>query len=378
VIVRIVLLAAAASIAATAMTADASARPRAREAGIEIGVLAPGPLNAITDVAGVRVGHVTRIEGRSVRTGMTAILPHGGNLYQDKVPAGFAVANGYGKFMGSTQIAELGEIETPILLTNTLNVPEAAAGVVDWTLRRPGNEEVRSVNAVVGETNDGFLNDIRARTLRPADAVAAIEAAREGPVAEGAVGAGTGTVAFGWKGGIGTSSRRLPRRLGGWTVGVLVQTNYGGVLSVGGVPVGQALGQYYLRDELQQGSGDGSVIVVIATDAPLSDRNLERLARRAFLGIARTGSPITNGSGDYAVAFSTHENVRRTPERRNALAPIEDLPNELASPLFEAVVEATEEAVINSLFAAEAMEGDRGRIEALPVDPVLRLYRSGR
>ena len=375
-IVRAVLFAASALLAATAMPADASARPRAREAGIEIGVLAPGPLNAITDVAGVRVGHVTRIAGRSVRTGMTAILPHGGNLYQDKVPAGFAVANGYGKFMGSTQIAELGEIEAPILLTNTLNVPEAAAGVIDWTLRRPGNEEVRSVNAVVGETNDGFLNDIRARTLTPGDAVAAIEAAREGPVAEGAVGAGTGTVAFGWKGGIGTSSRRLPPRLGGWTVGVLVQTNYGGVLSVAGVPVGQALRHHYLRNEPQQSSGDGSVIVVIATDAPLSDRNLERLARRAFLGIARTGSPITNGSGDYAVAFSTNPSVRRTPARRDALAQIEELPNEQVSPLFEAVVEATEEAVINSLFAAETMEGDRGRIEALPVDEVLRLFRA--
>ena len=375
---RTFLLAASALIGAMAFTSAVEARPRAREAGIEIGILSPGPLNAITDVAGVRVGHVTRIEGRSVRTGMTAILPHGGNLYQDKVPAGFAVANGYGKFMGSTQIAELGEIETPILLTNTLNVPEAAAGVVDWTLRQSGNEEVRSVNAVVGETNDGFLNDIRARTLRPADAVAAIEAAREGPVAEGAVGAGTGTIAFGWKGGIGTSSRRLPARLGSWTVGVLVQTNYGGVLSIAGVPVGQALDRYYLRDELQQASGDGSVIVVIATDAPLSNRNLERLARRAFLGIARSGSPITNGSGDYAVAFSTHGGVRRTAARRNASARIEDLPNEQVSPLFEAVVEATEEAVVNSLFAAESMDGDRGRVEALPVEQVLRLYRRRR
>jgi D-aminopeptidase len=360
------------------MTADASARPRAREAGIEIGILAPGPLNAITDVAGVRVGHVTLNEGGSVRTGVTAVLPHAGNLYLDKVPAGFAVANGYGKFMGSTQIAELGEIETPILLTNTLNVPEAAAGIVEWTLRQPGNEEVRSVNAVVGETNDGFLNDIRSRPVTRDHALAAIAAARDGPVAEGSVGAGTGTIAFGWKGGIGTSSRRLPPRLGGWTVGVLVQANYGGVLSIAGLPVGQALGQYYLSDALQSAAGDGSVIVVVATDAPLSDRNLERLARRAFLGIARTGSPITNGSGDYAVAFSTHEGVRRTPARRESAAQVEELPNEAVSPLFEAVVEATEEAVVNALFAAEPMEGHRGRIEALPIERVLQLWRDAR
>ena len=372
-------LAAALLLVSPAMaTSSGPERPRARAAGIEIGILAPGPLNAITDVDGVRVGHVTLIEGRRIRTGVTAILPHGGNLYQDKVPAGFAVANGYGKFMGSTQIAELGEIETPILLTNTLNVPEAAAAIIDWTLRQPGNAEVRSVNAVVGETNDGFLNDIRARRVRREDGLAAIAAARGGPVPEGAVGAGTGTVAFGWKGGIGTSSRRLPARLGGWTVGVLVQTNYGGVLDVAGVPVGRALGQYYLQGELQGAAGDGSVIVVIATDAPLSDRNLERLARRAFLGIGRTGSPITNGSGDYAVAFSTHAGVRRTAARRAAPSPFEELPNEQVSPLFEAGVEATEEAVINSLFAAEAMESDQRRVEALPVDEVVRLYREGR
>lgn len=353
-------------------------RPRAREAGIEIGILAPGPLNAITDVEGVAVGHVTVVEGSSVRTGVTAVLPHGSNLFQDKVPAGFAVANGYGKFIGSTQIEELGEIESPILLTNTLSVPEAAAGAIDWTLRQPGNGEVRSVNAVVGETNDGALNDIRARRVTRDHTLSAIGAARGGPIAEGNVGAGTGTVAFGWKGGIGTSSRRLPASLGGWTVGVLVQTNYGGVLSVAGVPVGQLLGRHYLRDALQSSSGDGSVIVVIATDAPLSDRNLERLARRAFLGIARTGSPITNGSGDYAVAFSTHPAVRRTPQRRSSAATLEDLPNERVSPLFEAVVEATEEAVINSLFAAETTESNGTRIEALPVPDVVRLYRASR
>jgi D-aminopeptidase len=372
-----VLAALAASLMTTPVAAEPD-RPRAREAGIEIGILAPGPLNAITDVAGVAVGHVTRIEGKSVRTGVTAILPHGGNLYQEKVPAGFAVANGYGKFMGSTQIEELGEIETPILLTNTLSVPEAAAGTVEWTLAQTGNEDVRSVNAVVGETNDGFLNDIRARTVTKADAIHAIDAARGGPVEEGAVGAGTGTVAFGWKGGIGTSSRRLPEKLGGYTVGVLVQSNYGGVLSVGGVQVGQALGQYYLKDELHSASGDGSVIIVVATDAPLSDRNLTRLARRAFLGIARTGSPITNGSGDYAVAFSTNPAVRRTPERRGAVSAIEELPNERVSPLFEAVVEATEEAVLNSLFKARDVDGHRGHIDALPVGKVVTLYRESR
>ena len=363
------------------LTASAHAtepRPKPRLAGITFGILPTGPLNAITDVSGVKVGHVTLSEGKTIRTGVTAIVPHGGNLYQDKPPAGFAVGNAYGKFMGSTQVEELGEIETPILLTNTLNVPEAAAGTIEWTLRQPGNEEVQSVNAVIGETNDGYLNDIRARRVRPADAIAAIEAAREGPVLEGAVGAGTGTIAFDWKGGIGTSSRRLPKSLGGWTLGVLVQSNYGGVLTVAGVPVGQALGQYMLKDELGRASGDGSVIIVIATDAPLSDRNLKRLARRAFLGIGRTGSPMTNGSGDYAIAFSTNADVRRTPDRRAQPTPIIDLPNEQMTPLFEAAMEATEEAVINSLFAAHPMDGHRGRIEALPVDKVIELYRRAR
>jgi D-aminopeptidase len=359
-------------------TVEAHGRPRAREAGITIGILPTGPLNAITDVAGVKVGQVTLIEGSNIRTGVTAILPHGGNLYQDKVPAGFAVGNAYGKFMGSTQIKELGEIETPILLTNTLNVPEAAAGIIEWTLKQPGNGEVRSVNAVVGETNDGTLNDIRARRVRPADAVAAIESAREGPVQEGAVGAGTGTICFSWKGGIGTSSRRLPANLGGWSVGVLVQTNYGGVLEVAGVPVGEALGQYYLKDELSKASADGSVIVVVATDAPLSDRNLERLAHRGLLGIARTGSPMTNGSGEYSIAFSTNLEVRRTPERRSKPSPIVDLPNDQMSPLFEAAVEAAEEAAINSLFAAAPMDGNGHHIDALPVEQVVKLYRRRR
>jgi D-aminopeptidase len=372
---RLLLFAAALIVPAAA---PAEHRPRAREAGIVIGILPTGPLNAITDVAGVKVGQITIIEGANIRTGVTAILPHGGNLYQDKVPAGFAVGNAYGKFMGSTQIKELGEIETPILLTNTLNVPEAAAGIIEWTLKQPGNEDVRSVNAVVGETNDGTLNDIRARRVRPADAIAAIESAREGPVQEGAVGAGTGTIAFSWKGGIGTSSRKLPANLGGWTVGVLVQTNYGGVLQVAGVPVGQALGQYYLKDELSKASGDGSCIVVVATDAPLSDRNLERLAHRGLLGIARTGSPMTNGSGEYAVAFSTNMDVRRTPERRAHPSAIVDLPNDQMSPLFEAAVEAAEEAAINSLFAATPMDGNGHHIDALPVDRVVKLYKRAR
>ena len=374
--VRAILLAVLVMMTGTATAADH--RPRAREAGITIGILPPGPLNAITDVGGVKVGQVTIIEGANIRTGVTAIVPHPGNLYQDKVPAGFSVGNAYGKFMGSTQIEELGEIETPILLTNTLNVPEAAAGTIQWTLKQPGNEQVRSVNAIVGETNDGTLNDIRARRVRPADAVAAIEAAKTGPVEEGAVGAGTGTIAFSWKGGIGTSSRKLPESLGGWTVGVLVQTNYGGVLQVAGVPVGVALGQYYLKDELSKASGDGSCIVVIATDAPLSDRNLERLAHRGLLGIVRTGSPMTNGSGEYAVAFSTNLDVRRTPERRAKPSAIVDLPNDQISPLFEAAVEAAEEAAINSLFAATSMDGNGRHIDALPVDQVIKLYKSAR
>lgn len=361
---------------AIASPADAEEkRLRAREAGITVGVLPAGPLNAITDVAGVAVGQTTLVEGESVRTGVTAIMPHPGNLFQEKVPAGFAVANGFGKFMGSTQIVELGEIEAPILLTNTLSVPEAAAASIEWTLGLPGNEQVRSVNAVVGETNDGMLNDIRARRVTKADALAAIRQAQEGVVREGAVGAGTGTIAFGWKGGIGTSSRRLAAKLGGYMVGVLVQTNYGGVLSVDGVPIGKLLDQYYLKNELQSASGDGSVVIVIATDAPLSDRNLERLASRSFLGIARTGSPITNGSGDYAVAFSTAEAVRRTSARRSEAAQILDLPNDRLSPLFQAVVEATEEAVLNSLFMAETTIGHGGRVDALPLREVLMLHR---
>jgi len=299
-------------------------------------------------------------------------------MAETEAAVGSISGQGSGRQEWTRALEELGELETPILLTNTLSVPEAAAGAITWTLRQPGNEKVRSVNAVVGETNDGTLNDIRGRHVTPDHALSAIAAAREGPVEEGAVGAGTGTIAFGWKGGIGTSSRRLPPKLGGYTIGVLVQSNYGGVLSVDGVRVGEALGRYMLKDELAGTSGDGSVIVVIATDAPLSDRNLKRLARRAFLGIARTGSPITGGSGDYAVAFSTAEAARRTAKRRGEVAAYAELSNDRFTPLFQAVVEATEEAVLNSMFKAETTESNGTRIEALPVEQVMRLHRAAR
>jgi D-aminopeptidase len=367
-----------AALAAAALVlavSPAEARPRARDAGIVVGILTPGPLNAITDVAGVEVGQVTLKRGANIRTGVTAILPHGGNLFQDKVPAGFFTANAFGKFAGSTQVDELGEVETPILLTNTLNVPEAAAAAIEWTLAQPGNEQVRSVNAVVGETNDGLLNDIRGRHVTIADARTAIESATGGPVQEGAVGAGTGTVAFGFKAGIGTASRKLPASLGGWTIGVLLQANYGGILAVQGVPVGVRLGRYDFREQIEQKKADGSVVVVIATDAPLSDRNLRRLAQRAFAGIARTGSGFSNGSGDYALAFSAAPEVRRSAKRRAAVSPVADLPNDLTSPLFQAVAEASEEAALNALFAAETMTGDRGTVEALPLDKVLPMLK---
>lgn len=350
-------------------TAAENARPRAREIGVAPGVLRPGPLNAITDVAGVLVGNVTLVEGDDVRTGVTAILPYGGNLYQDKVPAGLAVGNGFGKFAGATQIDELGEIETPIILTNTLSVAEGIAGAVEWTLAVKGNEDVRSVNAVVGETNDGYLNAIRQRRVTKDDVLKAIAAASGGPVAEGNVGAGTGTQAFGWKGGIGTSSRVLPKQRGGYTVGVLVQTNYGGVLSIAGAPVGKELGSYYLKDAKDEYRADGSIVVVIATDAPLSDRNLKRLARRAFNGIASTGSPMTNGSGDYAIAFSTAETVRRTRERRKLVSAMDDLPNDNISPLFQAAMEGTEEAIYNAMLKATTIKGTEGHVlKELPLD----------
>ncbi|TGY87899.1 S58 family peptidase [Marinicauda algicola] len=358
-----------------AMAADAQERVRARDIGLAPGILEPGPLNAITDVAGVRVGHVTLIEEPTVRTGVTAILPHGGDLFADKVPAGVVVGNGYGKMMGISQIEELGEIETPILLTNTLAVPRAADAILDWTLSRPGNAGIGSVNMVVGETNDGGLNDIRARVVTPAHGLEAIESASTGPVGEGAVGAGAGTIAFGWKGGIGTSSRALPESLGGYTLGVLVQSNFGGVLVMDGLPVGERLGHFYLSDHVADDRADGSIMIVVATDAPLSDRNLTRLARRALAGLARTGASMTNGSGDYVIAFSTAEAVRRTPERRSAQAEVTELANSAMSPLFQAVIEATEEAILNSLLMAQTAsyrrpDGSLRTVEALPVDRV--------
>jgi D-aminopeptidase len=342
------------------MTAGgADARLRARDLGLAPGIFRPGAHNAITDVAGVQVGHVTLIEGEGTRTGVTAILPHPGNPFADRVPAGLSVMNGFGKLAGATQLAELGEIETPIVLTNTLAVGRAMEALVDWTLAR--NPEAVSVNAVVGETNDGRLNDIRARGVTREHVLAALDGAAGGPVAEGSVGAGTGTVAFGFKGGIGTASRLLPPPLGGWTLGALVQANYGGALTMDGIPVGRELGRWYLKEHTDRGDADGSVMVVIATDAPLSDRNLSRLAARAMAGLARTGAAFSDGSGDYAIAFATHPGVRRTAERRAHQAIIADWPNDRMSPLFVAAAEAVEEAVLNALTMATTLTGRDGR-----------------
>jgi D-aminopeptidase len=372
---------------------EKNSRPRARDAGLVVGVLPTGPRNAITDVAGVLVGHTTLIRGDDVRTGVTAVLPHKGNLFREKVPGAVFVGNGFGKLMGSTQVNELGEIETPVLLTSTLNVPRVADALLDYMLNLPGNEAVGSINPVVAETNDGALNDIRGRHVGREHVLSALTNATDGPVEEGAVGAGTGTIAFGFKGGIGTSSRRLPDRLGGYTVGVLVQTNFGGVLTIGGAPVGRDLGRWYLQEplgprppeEAQEGEGrganraDGSVIVVVATDAPLDARNLKRLAARSMLGLARTGSAASNGSGDYAIAFSTAADVRiRVPARAAesaAARTVKLLPNDALSPLSLAVIEATEEAVYNSLFKATTMKGRGRTVEALPLDRTLEVLR---
>jgi D-aminopeptidase len=344
-----------------------TAQTRARDLGVAPGVLQAGPLNAITDVPGVRVGHATIIEGDSVRTGVTAILPHAGNAYLERVPAAVWVGNGFGKLLGSTQVNELGELESPILLTCTLCVWRTADALVEWMLEQPGMERVRSLNPLVAETNDGRLSPaIRSRPVTPAHVRAALASAREGPVAEGSVGAGTGTSAFGWKGGIGTSSRRLSARLGGHTLGVLVQTNFGGVLTIGGAPVGRELGRYPFAGELQPDSG--SVIIVIATDAPLSDRNLRRLASRAMMGLGRTGSAASNGSGDYVVSFSTAASVRRLAATRTLET--SELSNGEMDALFQAVVETTEEAIYNSLFAATTMSSRGGTVEALPLDRV--------
>jgi D-aminopeptidase len=345
-------------------------RPRLREFGLKTGVLSPGPLNAITDVAGVKVGHTTIIQGRDVRTGATAILPHEGNIFQDKVAGAVAVANGFGKLTGISQIEEMGTIETPIVLTNTLAVPAAADAVIEYTLTRPGNESVTSVNAVVGETNDGYLNDIRGRHVRKEHVLEAIAGAAGGPVEEGCVGAGTGTVCYDFKGGIGTSSRKLPASDGGWTVGVLVQTNHGGILQVAGLPVGERL----KKPEPKRDAGarpEGSCMIVVATDAPLDSRNLARLARRALLGIARTGGYYANSSGDYAIAFSTAREVRTPHHSDSATRSVVLLRDSGMSPLFQAAAEASEEAILNSLFRARRMEGRNGRaVEALPLDKV--------
>ena len=365
-------------LAVPAVTAAQTDRPRAREAGVVVGILPPGPHNAITDVTGVAVGHTTVREGDSIRTGVTAVLPHGGSVFREKMPAALVVGNGFGKLVGATQVRELGEIETPILLTCTLCVWRAADAMVAWLLGHDGMDDVRSINPVVGETNDGYLSDIRARPIRPEHVVAALESATGGPVAEGSVGAGTGTRAFGWKGGIGTSSRALPESLGGWTVGVLVQSNFGGVLTITGAPVGRELGRYSFQGALEGGTpdtngGDGSIMIVVATDAPLSARSLERLGRRALTGLARTGSIMSNGSGDYVIAFSAAESVRRGEGR--APRTVQDLPNDAMSPLFQAVAEATEEAIYNSLFRATTVTGHRGTAEALPLEATLEILR---
>jgi len=350
-------------------------RPRARDLGIAPGVFEPGPLNAITDVAGVRVGHTTLIEGDRVRTGVTAILPHAGNLFQEKVAGAVFVGNAFGKLAGSTQVRELGTIETPIVLTNTLSVGTAVEAVVAWTLGQAGNEDVRSVNALVGETNDGGLNDIRGLHVRRDHVFAAIRSAAAGPVVEGSVGAGTGTQAFGWKGGIGTASRRLPARYGGYTLGVLVQSNYGGVLTIDGAPVGKALDRYAFRpqagaDEMP----DGSCMIVVATDAPLDARDLTRLAARALFGLGRTGSSFSNGSGDFAIAFSTSAEMRiRSGEATPRAQAV--LPTDAVSPLFQAALEATEEAVYNSLFQATTVTGNGRTADAIPIERVREILK---
>ena len=377
---RLMVCAALVACGVSVLAQAPEGRPRARDLGLAPGVFAPGPLNALTDVDGVRVGHVTLTMGDTIRTGVTAIVPHGGNLFQDKVPGAVFVGNAFGKLAGSTQVDELGTLETPIVLTNTLAVGAAVEGVVRWTLAQTGNTNVRSVNALVGETNDSGLNDIRALAVRPEHVVDAIGAARGGAVVEGSVGAGTGTQAFGWKGGIGTSSRRLTAALGGYTVGVLVQSNYGGVLTMGGAPVGRELGRYaYAPNPRGNEAGDGSCMIVVATDAPLDARDLKRLAARAVFGLARTGSSYSNGSGDFAIAFSTHASLR-VGFGADAPATRTVLPTDGVSPLFQAALEATEEAVYNSLLRATTTTGRGTTVEALPVDRVraiLQKYNLG-
>ena len=352
----------------------AQERKRAREYGLKIGILPTGKNNAITDVAGVKVGHTTLIQGENIRTGVTAIVPHAGNLFQEKIPAAVYVGNGFGKLAGSTQVQELGNLETPILLTNTLSVASAMSALISYTLQLPGNEKVQSVNALIGETNDGYLNDIRGRYVTEAHALRAIQQAQEGPVAEGNVGAGTGTVCFGFKGGMGTASRQIKPEQGGYTVGVLVQTNFGGVLQINGAPVGEELKNYL--NEQMKAKVDGSCMMVVATDAPVDARNLERLAKRAMLGLGKTGGIAANGSGDYVIVFSTHLGLRiphNTPEKTQTVTLLR---NDEVTPLFLATIEATEEAVLNSLFKAETVTGkDQHRIPALPIDQTLKILK---
>lgn len=381
----------------TPLKSQQQVRPRARDIGVIVGILPSGRYNAITDVSGVMVGHTTIIRGNDIRTGVTAVLPHTGNLFQQKVPAAVFVGNAFGKLMGSTQVNELGELETPVLLTSTLSVPRVADALISYMLALPGNETVESINPVVAETNDGFLNDIRGRHISEQDVLAAIKDASAGPVAEGAVGAGTGTVAFGFKGGIGTASRRLPASLGGYTIGVLVQTNFGGVLTINGAPVGRELGRYYLHDDLSHTQTEsssvrgvraessdedrsefagGSVIVVVATDAPLDSHNLLRFGARAMLGLGRTGSAGSNESGDYVIAFSTAPEVRIVNGGRGQRTrTVTLLTNQAMSPLFLAVIEATEEAVYNSLFRAQTMSGRGHVVEALPLEETEKILR---
>ncbi|PTX42409.1 L-aminopeptidase DmpA [Christiangramia gaetbulicola] len=353
---------------------NSDAQTRARDLGIKPGVLAPGKQNSITDVLGVKVGHTTLVKGDSIRTGVTAIIPHNGNIFQEKVPAAVFIGNGFGKLTGSTQIEELGNIETPIILTNTLNVATGINAVIKYSLKQQGNEEVRSINAIVGETNDGYLNDIRGQHVQIDDVNSAIENA-DLEVEEGNVGAGTGTICFGFKGGIGTSSRKLPESLGGYTIGVLVQTNFGGNLQIDGAPVGEELQQFSFRDRILD-SADGSCMIVVATDAPLDSRNLKRLAKRAVLGLGKTGGIASNGSGDYVIAFSTYESNRIPYKIESNLLQMEVVPNDLMSPIFMGAIEATEEAILNSLFMAETMTGYKGRtIKALPKDQVLPILK---
>lgn len=383
---RTLALLAGCLLAAPLAPGQDDSRPRARDIGLSPGVLDPGPHNAITDVPGVLVGHTTLMEGDHIRTGVTAILPHDGNIFQEKVPGAVHIGNAFGKLAGSTQVVELGTIETPIVLTNTLSVWDAARAVVTYVLGLPGNEDVRSVNPLVGETNDGFLNNIRGLHVKESHVLDAIRSASSGPVEEGAVGSGTGTSAFGWKGGIGTSSRRVPESLGGYTVGVLIQSNYGGVLIMDGIPVGEELDRYYLRDQLRGSDADGgdasldnpdgSIMMVVATDAPIRSLGLTRLARRVMLGLARTGATSSHGSGDFVIAFSSAESLRTGFRSDAAMEAGAVLRGDRLSPLFQAAIEATEEAVYNSMLKATTVVGKNGNTrEAISIEDLLEVGR---